>query len=447
MGAKWILDVCIHNLIHMKINILAFVLFSSLALAQVGIGTTIPAATLDIVATDPTAPSAQTGLLVPRVMAFPATNPGIAQHGSLVFLTQAVGADLPGFYYWDNTQTDWVWINDDWVEGDFAGNDDYIINANALNDESAFRIHDDGYIGFGTIVKPQERLELRFAGDNDIQLTSSFVSNPPNFIYYNQRGTFDAPQLMQDGDPIGYTVGKVYDGTGKSPDVVGVNFDADGDHNPTSLPTKIKFETTPVNSASDRVVMEIRESGEVQIHNLSAAENAINQGGSELYQVFVNAEGGLVLSPGKSAGPDAAYEGTTSNNTISDLGTGARVFQTVTMSDPLYTVNSDTDLAMPPGTYRVKATIHTRMVGAHSAQLTLGFKFAGVTVGGGALGSFNTIGTAMEEFVTYELDEIITVNNNGTLRIVGLNKTNSPNGYYQIQLNDMVNSTVQITRL
>ena len=97
----------------MKVKKLFFVacnLFGVLSFAQVGINTTTPNAQLDIRATSATAPTNTDGLLIPKIDVFPATNPTAAQHGMLVFLTTAVGANQPGFYYWNNPTTSWVGI-------------------------------------------------------------------------------------------------------------------------------------------------------------------------------------------------------------------------------------------------------------------------------------------------------------------------------------------------
>ena len=76
--------------------------------AQVGINNTSPKATLEITASNAASPSNKDGLLVPKVNAFPASNPGADQHSMVVYLTTTDGSDAKGFYYWDNDQTKWV---------------------------------------------------------------------------------------------------------------------------------------------------------------------------------------------------------------------------------------------------------------------------------------------------------------------------------------------------
>ncbi len=77
------------------------------AFAQVGIGNTSPKSQLDISASNPAAPTNQDGLLIPRIDTFPAIAPTANQNGMTVFLTTAVGANQPGFYYWDHLSTSW----------------------------------------------------------------------------------------------------------------------------------------------------------------------------------------------------------------------------------------------------------------------------------------------------------------------------------------------------
>ena len=76
--------------------------------AQVGIGTTDPKATLDIVASDQANPASDDGILVPRIDAFPATNPIVDQDAMIVYLTTLDGSNTPGFYYWNNATSTWL---------------------------------------------------------------------------------------------------------------------------------------------------------------------------------------------------------------------------------------------------------------------------------------------------------------------------------------------------
>jgi len=81
-------------------------------IAQVGINTTTPNAQLEIKSSNQSAPSNTDGILIPKMDAFPVTNPTAAQQGMLVYLTTATtfsGNPKPsGFYYWNVTPADWI---------------------------------------------------------------------------------------------------------------------------------------------------------------------------------------------------------------------------------------------------------------------------------------------------------------------------------------------------
>src|SRR5258708_7678730 len=77
------------------------------SIGQLGIGTATPSGLLDVTSSAPAAPASTDGFLVPRVSAFPATNPGASQNGMMIYLTATVSGNAPGFYYWDNPSTAW----------------------------------------------------------------------------------------------------------------------------------------------------------------------------------------------------------------------------------------------------------------------------------------------------------------------------------------------------
>ena len=95
----------------MKKLVFLILLFPALLVAQVGIGTTNPNASLDIRSSDQGAPTEKDGLLIPKIDEFPSTAPAGPQDGMLVFVTgDVIGIGIPsrGFYYWDDSITDWV---------------------------------------------------------------------------------------------------------------------------------------------------------------------------------------------------------------------------------------------------------------------------------------------------------------------------------------------------
>ncbi len=78
--------------------------------AQVGIGTTTPNASIDIVASNQATPSSTDGLLLPRIDEFPIISPGVNQDGMLVYAT-GNGTVTKGFYFWNHTISSWELIN------------------------------------------------------------------------------------------------------------------------------------------------------------------------------------------------------------------------------------------------------------------------------------------------------------------------------------------------
>ena len=82
-------------------------LISNNFFAQVGINTITPNAQLEIKSSSQSTPSNKDGILIPKIDAFPVIIPSLSQHGILVFLTTSVGANLPGYYYWDNNFASW----------------------------------------------------------------------------------------------------------------------------------------------------------------------------------------------------------------------------------------------------------------------------------------------------------------------------------------------------
>lgn len=75
--------------------------------AQVGINTTDPKAQLDVTINDPAAPEPTDGILIPRISNFPSSNPGLDQHGMMIFLTSQIKDYPPGFYWWNSSSGMW----------------------------------------------------------------------------------------------------------------------------------------------------------------------------------------------------------------------------------------------------------------------------------------------------------------------------------------------------
>lgn len=88
-------------------NFILLLLFPFIGFAQIGVNTTDPQAQLDVRSTNQAAPTPTDGILIPKIDAFPTTNPSMDQDAMIVYLTTTAGSDLPGFYYWSGTLNEW----------------------------------------------------------------------------------------------------------------------------------------------------------------------------------------------------------------------------------------------------------------------------------------------------------------------------------------------------
>lgn len=154
-----------------KICFLLFLGSFSLA-AQVGINNIVPRAQLDISASNSSAPANTDGILIPRMSAFPAINPGANQNGMLVFLTQAVGNKSSGFYYWDNASSLWVGVN-----SNASANSDVLNLEDFLFDEYAGSGSNDNQYSFTRVVANSGFSDIEGATSNN------------NYIGIHQLGT------------------------------------------------------------------------------------------------------------------------------------------------------------------------------------------------------------------------------------------------------------------
>ena len=105
-----------------NVLITILLLISTTVSAQIGIANTNPQATLDVAASNQATPANTDGILIPRVDAFPVTNPTVTQDAMLVYLTTTDGTDAPGFYYWNNATTTWLGFGGGTVGWELTGN-------------------------------------------------------------------------------------------------------------------------------------------------------------------------------------------------------------------------------------------------------------------------------------------------------------------------------------
>ncbi|MCB0458212.1 MAG: hypothetical protein KDC91_10755, partial [Flavobacteriaceae bacterium] len=136
----------------------AFFLKGFLLSSQVGINTTSPNAILDISASNAATPNNTDGILIPKIDAFPAVNPGAAQNGMMVFLTTTIGVNTPGFYYWEQATTSWKSVGsgakkiNDLSDGksDITGYSTYLGTGSGQSDASPSTTFNTG-LGFNTL--------------------------------------------------------------------------------------------------------------------------------------------------------------------------------------------------------------------------------------------------------------------------------------------------------
>jgi len=225
--------------------------------AQVGINNDNPKSTLDITASAADSPTNTDGVLMPRIDAFPAIDPGADQDGMMIFLTTASGTYTKGFHYWDDPADMWIRIGEfdqEWLGGVNAAGDSLIYAKRAGLSGTDIVYTDDGRIGVGT-DDPSESVEMRSNGDNDFQLTSANV-NPPNMIFLNTGGTVDNPTALATNQEIGSIIVKTNDGS-QLVEVGGFRFFVDGTPSVGSVPSSFVLSNTPNGSISqvDRLIL------------------------------------------------------------------------------------------------------------------------------------------------------------------------------------------------
>ena len=150
--------------------------------AQVGVYTTAPMASLDVAATNSNTPAATDGILVPRVQAFPVSNPGSEQHGMLLFMEGSSAYAGSGFYYWNNDNTKWVALKDiKWEEGTNPLSEEviYAINANDSGNDVVIR-NSDGFLGLGTDM-PESEVHVLSERTNEVELTIENTTDEAEF--------------------------------------------------------------------------------------------------------------------------------------------------------------------------------------------------------------------------------------------------------------------------
>ncbi|NDW08478.1 hypothetical protein [Dysgonomonas sp. 520] len=140
--------------------------------AQVGVNTNDPKALLDIRALNKTAPEQNIGLIFPRITSFPATDPTINQHGTMVFLNHNNAVDYwkNSFYFWNNNIPAWDQLLDinsadiDYNKIICTGNEFY----DGAGNPSDFNDKGSRYVPFSYMDSPLPSFQLTAKGELQI---------------------------------------------------------------------------------------------------------------------------------------------------------------------------------------------------------------------------------------------------------------------------------------
>ncbi|WP_405573776.1 tail fiber domain-containing protein [Winogradskyella sp. Asnod2-B02-A] len=137
--------------------------------AQVGVGNTNPQAQLDISASSTSSPANDDGILIPRMSNFPSA-PGATRDGMLIFYT-GTAADGKGFYYWDQTITNWISIKgSEWFD---AGT--FLYPSEGISED----------ISIGKTSAPDGKLDILSDKNYGIHIDNRQPGNTNNQSVYN----------------------------------------------------------------------------------------------------------------------------------------------------------------------------------------------------------------------------------------------------------------------
>ncbi|MEZ4778487.1 MAG: tail fiber domain-containing protein [Flavobacteriaceae bacterium] len=185
--------------------------------AQVGINTTAPKSLLDIPASNAGTPTATDGILIPRINAFPATNPGVDQNGMLVFLSTTVGANTPGFYYWEQASTSWIPVgnnaNTGWkLSGNVATSGNFLGTTNNQDLKFIRGNNPAGILGgtktsFGLLSGLANTVNTAAFGSFALQLNTGFANSAFGFQALRASGNGDSNSAFGANSLLSNTLG------------------------------------------------------------------------------------------------------------------------------------------------------------------------------------------------------------------------------------------------
>lgn len=156
------------------IIILIVIAIPQLGFSQVGINTTSPNAQFDVRSSNQASPTNTDGILIPKIDAFPLTNPTAAQNSMMVYLTTTSSGKSPGFYYWDEATTSWKGF------GGMSDADFYEVATTNPPDAITDAMFHSGNVGIGNAT-PTCKL--------DVEETTSLISSVINVKHSNPTST------------------------------------------------------------------------------------------------------------------------------------------------------------------------------------------------------------------------------------------------------------------
>ncbi|PHS07974.1 MAG: hypothetical protein COA88_07635 [Kordia sp.] len=132
-----------------NITYILLLIFTIHTNAQIGVYTTSPQSSLDILAKNEATPASDEGVLIPRLTSFPVIKPGTEQNSMLVYIDNTSVPFGEGFYYWDGVPKKWRKIGKSlWGAGTNAATDPLIHSLNV--GAQSIAVKDDGFVGFGS---------------------------------------------------------------------------------------------------------------------------------------------------------------------------------------------------------------------------------------------------------------------------------------------------------
>ncbi|WP_128755676.1 hypothetical protein [Leeuwenhoekiella palythoae] len=250
-------------------------------------------------------------------------------------------------------------------------------------------IRNDGKVGIGT-NDPIEHIEIKRAGDNDMQFTSA-SNNPPNLIFYNTGGSLEAPGPTGTNQEIGSMIFKTHDGVAVR-EIGGMRLYIDGTPTNGSTPSKFVITTTPSGTTNQAEVVTIDNQGYMGVGvsdpqarlDISGNVKIVDgtQGNGRVLTSDANGNAGWQTPPSSqamlrnniiytSSGSDFLIN--YSNELFSAIPGASYNGTTLTLPQGIYEIESNiflTDNGMVEWNMRVNGSVSSQSIGGLAAPVT-----------------------------------------------------------------------------